>query len=296
MAEGGEATGAQVPSQRRSSVARRLAWGLALAVIGVSVWAGIAWRDDTAPVTPEQAARSIEALGGPFEKAVRVTAPPTSPPPGGGCTNGDVINEGGGLSYFEPNGEAYFVHNNNWNDTAGGNSVITACDYDNWYVVSDIPNHGDNSVQTYPNVHRDYQDRALSTITSARFAATGARCAGCIWNIAFDIWIGDEFTHELMIWTDNWNQRPAGNMVGLATFGGRQYEVWRSGSGDGGILTYVSVISQTSGTMPLAEFFADVRARGWTPTTTWQVDYGVEVVDTNGNPERFTFTDFFIND
>ena len=224
------------------------------------------------------------------------TSPPTSPPPGGGCTNGDVINEGAGLSFFEPSGEEYFVHNNNWNDTAGGNSVITACNYDNWHVVSNIPKHGDNSVQTYPNVHRDYQNRALSTIDSARFAATGSRCAGCIYNIAFDIWIGNEFTHELMIWTDNWNQVPAGNMVGVATIGGQQYQVWQSGSGDGGILTYVSVIPQTSGTMPLAAFFADVRARGWTPTTTWQVDYGVEVVDTNGNPERFTFTDFFIND
>ena len=98
-----------------------------------------------------------------------------------------------------------------------------------------------------------------------------------------------------MIWTDNWNQVPAGNMVGVATIGGQQYQVWQSGSGDGGILTYVSVIPQTSGTMPLAAFFADVRARGWTPTTTWQVDYGVEVVDTNGNPERFAFTDFSVD-
>jgi hypothetical protein len=151
-------------------------------------------------------------------------------------------------------------------------------------------------VQTYLNVHRDYNNRALSTITSARFAATGPRCAGCIWNIAFDIWIGDEFSHELMIWTENWNQRPAGNMVGTTTIGGKQYQVWRSGSGDGGILTYVSVVPQLSGTMPLSAFFADVRARGWTPTTTWQVDYGVEVVDTNGTPQRFNFTDFYIND
>ena len=73
MAEGGEATDAQVPSQRRPSVARRLGLGLALAVIGVSVWAGVAWRDDPpAPVTPEQAARSIQPLGGPFQKAIRV--------------------------------------------------------------------------------------------------------------------------------------------------------------------------------------------------------------------------------
>ncbi len=162
--------------------------------------------------------------------------------------------------------------------------------------MSDTPDHSDLSVQTYPNVHRDYNDTPLSQIQSARFAATGPHCSGCIWNIAFDIWIGDGFSHELMIWTENWGQRPAGNQIGTTTIGGQQYQVWRSGSGDGGIITYLSVTPQTSGTMPLAAFFADVRARGWTPTTTWQVDYGVEIVDTNGNPERFDFTDFYVND
>ena len=226
-------------------------------------------------------------------------APPPAGPPAGApppCNNGETIPEGAGRSFFEGNGEEYFVHNNNWNDTVGGNSVITACNYDNWYAVSNTPNHSDLSVQTYLNVHRDYNNRALSTIASARFAGSGPHCAGCLWNIAFDIWIGNEFSHELMIWTENWGQRPAGDMVGTTTIGGQQYQVWRSGSGDGGILTYVSVTPQLSGTMPLSAFFADVRARGWTPTTTWQVDFGVEVVDTNGNPERFTFTDFFIND
>jgi hypothetical protein len=204
--------------------------------------------------------------------------------------------EGAGRSFFDESGGEYYVHNNNWNDTAGGNSVITACDYDSWSLVSDIPDHSDLSVQTYPNVHRDYDDYPLANIQSARFAGSGPHCTGCIWNIAFDIWIGDGFTHELMIWTENWGQRPAGDVVGTTTIGGHDYQVWRSGSGDGGILTYLSVTPQTSGTMPLAEFFADVRARGWTPTTTWQVDYGVEVVDTNGNPERFDFTDFSITD
>jgi hypothetical protein len=92
------------------------------------------------------------------------------------------------MSFFEGNGEEYFVHNNNWNDDAGGNSVIRACSYDNWYADSNTPNHSDMSVQTYLNVHRDYNNRALSTIQSARFGATGPRCAGCVWNIAFDIW------------------------------------------------------------------------------------------------------------
>ena len=48
--------------------------------------------------------------------------------------------------------------------------------------------------------------------------------------------------------------------------------------------------------MPLSEFFKDVQNRGWKATTTWEVDYGVEIVDTNGKPERFDFNNFAITD
>ena len=230
------------------------------------------------------------------------TAPPTTSAPTATagppktCTNGDTIKEGGGATYSEAGGGEYFIHNNNWNDNAGGSTVITACDYNNWYLVSDTPNHSDMSVQTYPNVHRDYNNVPLTTIKSARFAATGPRCSGCVYNIAFDIWVGSGFSHELMIWTDNWGQRPLGNVVATVTIGGHEYQVWRSGSGDGGVITYLSTTPQTSGELPLPEFFKDVQSRGWKATTTWQVDYGVEIVDTNGNPERFNFTDFAITD
>ncbi len=230
------------------------------------------------------------------------TAPPTTSAPTATatpsktCTNRETIEEGVSASYFEADGGKYLIHNNNWNDDAGGNTVITACNYDNWYLISDTPNHSDMSVQTYPNVHRDYNNVPLSRITSARFAATGPRCTGCVYNIAFDVWLGSGFSHELMIWTDNWGQRPIGNIVDTVTIGGHQYQVWRSGSGDGGVFTYLSTTPQLSGDMPLSEFFKDVQNRGWNVTTTWQVDYGVEIVDTNGNPERFDFTDFAITD
>jgi glycosyl hydrolase family 12 len=230
------------------------------------------------------------------------TAPPTTSAPTATatspktCTNGDTIKEGVAASYSEADGGDYFIHNNNWNDDAGGNTVITACDYDNWYLISDTPNHSDMSVQTYPNVHRDYNNVPLTRITSARFAATGPRCSGCVYNIAFDVWLGSGFSHELMIWTDNWGQRPIGNIVDTVTIGGHEYQVWRSGSGDGGVFTYLSTTPQLSGDMPLSEFFKDVQNRGWKVTTTWQVDYGVEIVDTNGSPERFDFTDFAITD
>jgi hypothetical protein len=237
----------------------------------------------------------------PTTTAPTTTAPTTSAPtatatPPKNCTNGDTIKEGVAASYSEADGGEYLIHNNNWNDDAGGNTVITACDYDNWYLISDTPNHSDMSVQTYPNVHRDYNNVPLTRITSARFAATGPRCTGCVYNIAFDVWLGSGFSHELMIWTDNWGQRPIGNIVGTVTIGGHEYQVWRSGSGDGGVFTYLSTTPQLSGDMPLSEFFKDVQNRGWKVTTTWQVDYGVEIVDTNGNPERFDFTNFAITD
>ena len=246
-------------------------------------------------------AHNRTATTAPPTTAPPTTAPPTTAPTATAttpktCTNGDTIKEGVAASYSEAGGGEYLIHNNNWNDDAGGNTVITACDYDNWYLISDTPNHSDMSVQTYPNVHRDYNNVPLTRITSARFAATGPRCSGCVYNIAFDVWLGSGLSHELMIWTDNWGQRPSGNIVDTVTIGGHQYQVWRSGSGDGGVLTYLSTTPQLSGDMPLSEFFKDVQNRGWKVTTTWQVDYGVEIVDTNGNPERFNFTDFAITD
>ena len=255
----------------------------------------------TAPTTTEPATTDPTKTAAPAPPTT-TSAPPTPPAPTAtatppkNCTNGNTIKEGAGASYSEPGGGEYYVHNNNWNDNAGGNTVITACDYNNWYLISNTPNHSDMSVQTYPNVHRDYNNVALTTIKSARFAATGPRCTGCVYNIAFDIWMGSGFSHELMIWTDNWGQRPIGKIVDTVTIGGHQYQVWRSGSGDGGVFTYLSTTPQLSGDMPLSEFFKDVQNRGWKATTTWQVDYGVEIVDTNGKPERFDFNNFAITD
>jgi hypothetical protein len=255
----------------------------------------------TAPTKTEPATTGPTKTAAPAPPTT-TTAPPTSSAPTAtatppkNCTNGKTINEGGLASYSETGGGEYLIHNNNWNDNAGGNTVITACNYNNWYLISNTPNHSDLSVQTYPNVHRDYNNVALTRIKSARFAATGPRCSGCIYNIAFDVWLGSGLSHELMIWTDNWGQRPSGNKIDTVTIGGHQYEVWRSGSGDGGILTYLSTTPQVSGDMPLSEFFKDVQNRGWKVTTTWQVDYGVEIVDTNGKPERFDFTNFAITD
>jgi len=227
------------------------------------------------------------------------TPPPTTPPPttptstgGSTCTNPSwttsTDNQGEGRD-FGP----YYVHNNMWNNN-NGTYTMSVCNYNSWYEDVTQPLPGDKGVQAYPNVHKDYSNVPLSTIKSATFGATTpANCSGCIYDVAFDVWIGDGLNNELMIWTDNKGQVPSGDKVGTVTFGGFTYDVWHQN----GYTAYVSQVTQKSGTMPLASFFNDMANRGWTPKqTTWQVDYGVEVVSTGGTKQRFNFNDFSIQE
>jgi len=201
---------------------------------------------------------------------------------------------GDGVTYGK-----YFVHNNMWNNS-NGTYTLTACNFDNWYEEATQSTPGDFGVQTYPNVHQDYSDVALfnadgsTKIRSANFAAqTPATCTGCIYDVAFDIWLGANFNNELMIWTDNLGQTPAGSLVGTATFAGQTYNVWH----ETGYTAYVSQVTQKYGTMPLGAIFTDMKNRGWLPTaTTWQVDFGVEIVSTGSVKKRFDFTDFSIDE
>ena len=241
-----------------------------------------------------------------------VSTPPTSPGPSPvkACTDPSFTttstdNNGDGRTFADHDGSGeYFVHNNMWNNHTGagptGTYTMRVCDYDNWTEdVTQRPSTvSPGAVRAYPNVHRDYNDAPLSSIQRVRFAASDPECAGCIYNVAFDAWLDDGFSHELMIWTRNWGQRP-GNQLGTETIDGRQWQVWRSGSGDGGIMTYVAVVPEKFGSINFQAFVNNTRAHGWQVETTWQVDYGVETVDldssTNpGASQRFHFTDFQI--
>ena len=145
-------------------------------------------------------------------------------------------------------------------------------------------------------MHKDYNDVPLSKIQSAKFAATTpANCSACIYNVAFDAWIGDGLNNELMIWTDNKGQVPAGRKIGHRDV--RRLHRTTSGT-ENGYTAYVSQVTQKSGTMPLASFFNDMvkPAAGPRKATTWQVDYGVEVVSTDNTKQRFTFNDFSIQE
>ena len=201
----------------------------------------------------------------------------------------------------DPNGGwsdgGYYVHNNMWNSSAGlGPETLSACSYNNWYVVSDQTNNV-GAVKTYPNVHKDYNNVPISsfnTITST-FAATSPHVG--IYDVAYDIWTNGVATSgstEFMIWTENYNQVPAGSQVANVIFGGRTYNVWKTS--DSSYIAFVPTVVFTSGTVDLLEIFNWTISKGWLPanSTLGQICFGVEIVSTNGADATFQFTDFSI--
>ena len=70
--------------------------------------------------------------------------------------------------------------------------------------------------------------RSFKSITST-FAAKSPHVG--IYNVAYDIWTNGIATNgstEFMIWTENFHQTPTGSRVTKATFGGRDYNVWKT--------------------------------------------------------------------
>jgi Glycosyl hydrolase family 12 len=232
----------------------------------------------------------------------------TSAAPSGTATATPVTSGSGSCAHpqfvtSDPSGmwnlAPYFVFNNMWNaSNYAVSQTLYACSYSDWYVVATANNDsGDGAVKTYPNSHRDFDNNpaidSFQSITST-FAETSPHTG--IYEDAYDIWlngIASSGSTEVMIWTENYHQVPGGSVVGSATFDGRSYTVWKSGS----YIAFVANTNFTSGTVNLLEIFKWIMTQGWIPasSTLGQVDYGAEIVSTNNVPATFTFSDFAVN-
>jgi len=198
----------------------------------------------------------------------------------------------------------YVVHNNMWNAGAYQVSQTTeACSYKSWNVIATADNsRGDGAVKTYPNVHRDYHnwnsgaEPAWSSIArlQSSFAAVGPRVG--IYNIAYDIWMnGVPGNREIMIWTENYNQVPAGSRVSSGVvLSGITWDVYAT-SGNG-YLAFVPRSPLATGTLDLKAMIDWLVSQGRVQSnaTLGQVCFGVEIVSTGGNPATFQFTDFSV--
>jgi hypothetical protein len=190
----------------------------------------------------------------------------------------------------------FYVDTDTWNAANYPVSqTMYVCNYNNWYVVANMNNStGDGAVKTYPNVHKDFNSAAkissFSTISSS-FAHTAPHVG--IYEFAYDIWlngIASSGSTEVMIWTDNYNQVPSGSSLETVTLDGQQYKVYKSGS----YIAFVENTNVTSGTVNLLSFFNHIIAKGWIPSTSTvgAIDYGVELVSTNGADATFQVNNF----
>ena len=195
----------------------------------------------------------------------------------------------------------YYVHNNMWNcDDYECVETLSACSYASFYTIANMNDDShDGAVKSYPNVHKDYDAPLISSFSAitTTFAATSPHVG--IYNVAYDVWlngVASPDSNEIMIWTENYNQVPAGDQVATVTLGGADYDVYRTG--DGGYIAFVPTAVMTSGGIDLLELFDYVVSQGWIAgdSTIGQIGYGVEIVSTDGNDARFDFTDFSITE
>ena len=193
---------------------------------------------------------------------------------------------------------AYTVSNDMWNAGGGGISqTLSACSSSDWYVDANVADDG-GGVKTYPNSAYNFADppeiSSLSTVTSTFGSSLPASGQ---FDAAYDIWLnGTAGTggDEVMIWTDNQGQTPAGSQVATVTFDGQSYAVWQEA---GGPITFVSDTNVTGGDLNLLQFFQWLISQGYEPasSTLNQVAFGAQIVSTNATPETFGFSNFSVS-
>ena len=187
------------------------------------------------------------------------------------------------------NDGAFVVDQDMWNNH-GGSQTLRACSYHLWSVTavqSDTPD-----VNTYPNVHRDFDEPSLDTFSeiSSTFAASGPGRG--VYEFAYDVWLNGVATPgstEIMVWTDHHGSTPNVPQRGTFTSGGLPYRVYRGGH----FIAFLGP-NRSAGEVDLLAFFRYAVARGWlgSSATVGQIDFGVEICSTEGAALGYTVTDF----
>lgn len=117
------------------------------------------------------------------------------------------------------------------------------------------------------------------------------------WEAADDLWVNGTSKNagaiEVMIWTYNHYQRPAGTEVGAVTIGTQHYTFWRR-TGSHPIYTFVYQTNTTSTTVHMLSVFNWLASHKYISTSMpfSQFNWGYEIVGTHGLKENFTTSSF----
>jgi hypothetical protein len=183
----------------------------------------------------------------------------------------------------------FSVDQNMWNNAAG-TQTLHVCSHRSWYVTATQPDTP--SVKVYPNVHRDFDEPRIDSLSQLRSGYGSAGPGRGVYEYAYDIWLNGVVTPgstEIMIWTDNHGNTLHVPWRGTFSSRGRSYAVWRAGH----FIAFVGP-DTSSGDVDLLAFFRYVVARGWmaAESTLSQVDFGVEICSTDNSRAEFGVTDF----
>jgi len=201
----------------------------------------------------------------------------------------------------------YYVTNDTWNAGRyrGLSQALYVCNYNNWYAVAVMNNDtGDGAVKTSPNVQETWYpspnplSRWQSITSDFSDIPPGTGVHYGIWEFEYDIWLNglaDSSSTEVMIWTYNNGQTPAGARVGWFSDAGQSYRVYYR-SPPYQYIAFVDRSNRLSGQVNLVDFFNYAISRGWmsSSSTLDQICNGMELVSTNGRPEKFTISNFAI--
>lgn len=197
----------------------------------------------------------------------------------------------------------YIVHNNMWNvsgyDVA---ETLAACSYRNWSVQATADDsRRDGAVKTYPNVHKDFHnwetgaEPRLSSFGRIRSSFAARTPHVGIYNAAYDIWLnGVPGEHEVMIWTDNFRQVPAGSRIARVRLSGQMWRIFATD--DNGYIAFVPNKRLARGNLRLKQMLNWLVRRGRLErnVTLGQICFGFEIVSTGGSPADFEVSDFSV--
>jgi len=231
-----------------------------------------------------------------------------TPPAGNRCTDPKVIRLDPSNAQSGVTDGRYYVTNDTWNASKyrGLSQSIYVCNYNNWYAIARMNNDsGDGAVKTSPNVQETWYPsptklsnwQSISSHYSDVPPGVGTNYG--IWEFEYDVWLNGLATNsstEIMIWTYNNGQTPSGSPVGAFTDAGSTYEVYRSPP-PRQYIAFVSTSQNLSGNVELSDFFDYAISRDWmsASSTLYQICNGVELVSTNGKPEKFAINNFSIS-
>lgn len=190
---------------------------------------------------------------------------------------------------------SYEMRNNEWNDSAGPQKIM-ANSIRRWQVWS---KQSGTAVKTYPDVQhvfstvRDHP-RPVGSFRSlwSRFHATLPGARNGDYEFAYDIWMGENWQYEIMIWTDTVRQVPAGTHRRNTNLYGVAYQVWVDNGGGDHIYTLKRIHNARSGTTHILDSIRRLHSLGYLPDRAMRqgfrdVEFGPEVCATRAGGRTF---------